>query len=361
MQQGREYLLRRDPKSAVEVLESQLVRINGNPTYLALLREAYHAYIAELHLHKQEAEADKYAHLLFILEHGAGKAKVPAVIMAAAPPPPAEAAPKPTVRAVSDDDPFQDKRKTARDLLVEADQEFSNSRFREAGQHYQQAYQEDRAASKASWPRWAYCKLDFVVDQLNKQSTAYADLDSEVQAALQLAPKLEFGKYLLAEINKRRAAQAATGAKAGDVEVTVRDLGRNADGWQVVETANFRIFHNQPRDLVEQAAKVAEHTRADMLRKWFGATAEPWTSKCELYLHHNGDDYSRATGVPATSPGHSSFQLEGGRVVGRRIDLHCDDINLLVAVLPHETTHTVLAGNFGNSQCHAGPMKAWPS
>ena len=32
----------------------------------------------------------------------------------------------------------------------------------------------------------------------------------------------------------------------------------------------------------------------------------------------------------------------------RRIDLHCDDTNLLVAVLPHEATHVVLAGKFGS-------------
>jgi hypothetical protein len=35
-------------------------------------------------------------------------------------------------------------------------------------------------------------------------------------------------------------------------------------------------------------------------------------------------------------------------VVVRRIDLRCDDPNLLVAVLPHETTHVVLAGQFGD-------------
>ena len=29
------------------------------------------------------------------------------------------------------------------------------------------------------------------------------------------------------------------------------------------------------------------------------------------------------------------------------MDLHCDDANMLVGVLPHETTHVVLAGRFG--------------
>src|SRR5262249_14776256 len=34
----------------------------------------------------------------------------------------------------------------------------------------------------------------------------------------------------------------------------------------------------------------------------------------------------------------------------RRIDLHCDVPTMVQAVLPHETTHTVLAGNFGKFQ-----------
>jgi hypothetical protein len=105
---------------------------------------------------------------------------------------------------------------------------------------------------------------------------------------------------------------------------------------------------------VNQVARAAERTRADMNRKWFGAACEPWTPKCEIYLHATGQDYSRVTGVPGGSPGHSSFHLDGGRVLGRRIDLHCDDPGMLPAVLPHETTHVVLAGKFGEQ-----PVPRW--
>src|SRR5262249_58589309 len=60
-------------------------------------------------------------------------------------------------------------------------------------------------------------------------------------------------------------------------------------------------------------------------------------------------DYSRATGAPTSSPGHSTCVLDGGRVMGRQLDLHCEDsAEMLTAVLPHETTHVVLAGNFGD-------------
>jgi hypothetical protein len=38
--------------------------------------------------------------------------------------------------------------------------------------------------------------------------------------------------------------------------------------------------------------------------------------------------------------------MEGERVLARRIDLHCDDPNMSIGVLPHEVTHVVLAGRF---------------
>src|SRR5262249_551601 len=131
-------------------------------------------------------------------------------------------------------------------------------------------------------------------------------------------------------------------------------LGRSADGWAVAETTNFRIHHNQPRELVEKAAQVAERTRWDMQRKWFGTNGDVWNPKCDLFLHATAHDYNRVTDAPAGSPGHSSFKLGSGPVLSRKIDVHCDNPNVLIAVLPHETTHTVLAGNFGEK-----PVPRW--
>ena len=45
MQQARDYLLRNQPRAAVEILERELPRINGNTLYLTLLRDAYRAYV----------------------------------------------------------------------------------------------------------------------------------------------------------------------------------------------------------------------------------------------------------------------------------------------------------------------------
>ena len=82
-------------------------------------------------------------------------------------------------------------------------------------------------------------------------------------------------------------------------------------------------------------------------KKWFGEPAPPWDEPCDIYLYDTAQDYSLATGRPPQVAGHSSFQEKNGRVVSRRIDLHCDDPNVFIGVLPHETTHVVLAGRFG--------------
>jgi hypothetical protein len=119
----------------------------------------------------------------------------------------------------------------------------------------------------------------------------------------------------------------------------------------VTETTNFLIFHNQNRDLVERAALIAERTRQAMTRKWFGGEGEAWNAKCEIVIHGSASEYSRLTKVPANSPGHTCIKRDpmSFRVIGRRIDLHIENMTgMLEAVLPHETTHVVLAGNFGN-------------
>jgi hypothetical protein len=168
-----------------------------------------------------------------------------------------------------------------------------------------------------------------------------------------MAPRLEdTARWLLREIEERRNSRGAPADVNGPApaDFKLRHGDRNPQGWYVAETANFRIFHNQPRDVVERAARVVEQTRAAMGRKWFAKAGTDWSPRCDLYLHADGKEYSRATGVAASSPGHSRIETEAGRVISRRIDVHCDNPNVLAAVLPHETTHVVLAGNFGKHQ-----------
>src|SRR5437763_17200790 len=56
MRQGRDHLQNGRAKDAIDVLEAQLARINGNAAYLALLREAYAAYLKALQLAHQDEQ-----------------------------------------------------------------------------------------------------------------------------------------------------------------------------------------------------------------------------------------------------------------------------------------------------------------
>lgn len=382
LQQGADFLQRGDPKSAVRVLEEQLPRIGGNPKYLNLLRDSYRAYIVNLKLAKQDAEVERYTQRLKILDPGAvldgTLARGANTINPTPPPPPSKPdtppkaepatkveappkieapAPKVTARGTKDD-PFEgskEDRKKASSLLARAEEAFANHRFGEANDLYSQAYRTDAGVVTESRERWAYCKLERVADRLNQANgtAPFTELEKEARDALQLAPssneKLhDFGTKVLAEIDRRKAGDAATAVK-------VKHFERSGDGWARAETTNFRIFHNESREFAEQAAQIAERTRSSMAGKWFGGFKDDWDPRCDIYIYSTAAEYCKATGVPNGSPGHSSFKTDGPRVLSRRIDLHCEDPkNMLGAVLPHEATHVVLAGQFGEQ-----PIPRW--
>lgn len=375
LETARHHLLQADAQKAVQILEEHLPRINGNPAYLKLLRDSYRTYVKDLWLARQPALAQKYLERLTILDSSAasdptlrGPSPAGMATQKEISPPAAAAKPNtpvPTAVRAKNEDPFDPahqrlpggtpgagKVNLAAQLLTQAENEFSQRRYTQARVLYEQAHQADQKATANCRQRWAYCKLTHVVDQLNQagaKGMALADLQREVQAAVALAPNLgETGKWLLGEIDQRSRVQAQNQSPA-ELPVAIQHWPRNAQGWQVAETAYFRILHNQNRDLAAKVAQVAEHTRRDMYHKWFGGEAPAWQPKCDLYLHATAEDYHRATGVPAQSPGHSRIETDvaGARIVNRRMDLHCDNPTMLQAVLPHETTHVVLAGMFG--------------
>jgi tetratricopeptide (TPR) repeat protein len=235
--------------------------------------------------------------------------------------------------------------------LAQADEEFQKGRYVQAKQLYEAAYHADQKTLEQFRKPYAYCLLDQVVNALNRTPGKVEgpdELSRQVQQALQLAhdlPDLQAqGKGLLKEIDQRRS-----GPMPDEASIGLQHLGRNPQGWLVTETTHFRIFHQQQKEYVEKVALIAERTRVLMSRKWFNQETGAWTPKCELVLHATGSDYSAMTKVPATSPGHSRIESDPGtqRVIGRRMDLRVDNPHLLEAVLPHETTHVVLAGNFG--------------
>lgn len=372
MQQGRECLMQHRAKAAVEVLEGQISRINGNQTYLMLLRDAYRAYIRELRVGGQDTTAQTYLRRLQILEPGAVVDDTP---VAAAPPAPAAPAPAmPATRGVlafgpttspkivargkqaEDDDPFQPSSSAAplrTDALTLAQQAFQKNDYSQAGALFAQAQTGLNSLPAEHREQWAYCKLHQVVSQLNRSPApaSFQELETEVRQAMELAPRLAYARDLLGEIDKRKrtdppAELGHDGLKAP--LVAVRHVEQVVNGWAVAETTNFKVYHHQAHQLAEQAARIAENTRYRMMQKWFGGVGENWCVKCEIFLHVNAQEYSRNTGQAPQSPGHSSFDSPSGPKLYRKIDLRCDDPNLLTAVLPHETTHTVLVGNFGD-------------
>jgi tetratricopeptide (TPR) repeat protein len=401
MESARFLMLAGDTKKAVDVLEEQLPRVNGNSGFLRLLREAYRGRIKDLWLANNAPEAKRHLERLCILEPTANQdasLRPPETTVKVTPGEPkvgplsnlpakffpnwalnsakkdsktAGAPAKPTTvrgkveNVFPDDDPFAPANMRpgsgagaataqARQLLSKAEDEFARRRFPEARALFEQAYQADRSCLDNSRDRWAYCMLNQVVDQLNQPGQtrpALANLEQQVQGAIALAPILEQeGKRLLREIDQRQKTQAAAGSPESAAQLAVHHWGRNKEGWQVAETRYFKVFHKQSREQIENVAAIAEKTRRDMYRKWFGTDEIDWSPKCELILHPTGNDYSRMTGESGASPGHSRIERDpsGQRIVGRRMDLRCDNPGMLEAVLPHETTHIVLAGMFDN-------------
>lgn len=411
LQTARDHLQRGHYLAAVQTLEAKLEIIDAHRDSLRTLRDGYLGLIRELHQSGKTDEVETYVRRLKQLDPGAmlelpsrnapaplapvapapvAPAPVaPAPVAVAPPPTPAAQAPSPftrppntgttpaalaqnsatspapttTVRGVAGADPFAEDNSThlqeARSFLARAEREFADRRYAEALALYDLANALAPKLLNDSRERWAYCKLHAVVQVLNQAggNVPAQELDREVRFAVGMAPdKLQgFGQELLRKIHDRGAGAAPTvqGGGGGDASVEVRHGARQGQ-WALVETANFRLFHNLTPEAAERAIRQAEATRVTMTRKWFNENPAPWVPRCDVYLHATGQDYARATQQSPSVPGHSTIQNEGERILSRRIDLHVDDPNALIGVLPHETTHVVLAGRYGPK-----PLPRW--
>jgi tetratricopeptide (TPR) repeat protein len=272
---------------------------------------------------------------------------------------------EPTVRGVAGTDPFANENSTqmqeARGFLARAEREFADRNYPQALRFYDLTSSLAPKLLGESRDRWAYCKLHGVVIALNQPGTAAnsQELEHEVRDAIAMAPEKlnNFGQELLRKIQDRQAGGSAGSnvapVSAGEFPVEVRHSPRQG-AWALAETANFRLYHNVSQDTAEKALRLAESTRLTMTRKWFNENPAPWNPRCDVYLHATGQEYAHATQQSPSVPGHSTIQNEGERILSRRIDLHVDDPNALVGVLPHETTHVVLAGRFGPK-----PLPRW--
>lgn len=397
MRQARAFLGEKNPQKAVDVLEEQLPKVNGNTEYLVLLRDAYRAYIKDLLLVGKIEPARRYRDRLCILDPSASSDPSLRPTVETPPrdfdPEPAkqpkfvfpnfnklnpfakkEEAKAPTgpdaVRGVADDaivdDPFDRKNQreqliegtkaaSARDFLSRGGLEFKNQRYPEARMYFEQAFQADPASIEACREQWAYCIIKGVSDAMEQPGALpgkLPELQKQVEGAISMAPSkmMVVGQKLLQQLEDRSKRPLITASVT-----RVRHRGQNKEGWQVTETPHFFIFHKQDPAYAERVAQIAESTREAMYRKWFGTDGPDWQPVCELILHPNAAIYSQQTGVPGNSPGHSRIESDPtGRVIARRMDMRMDASGMLEAVLPHETTHVVLAGMFGSA-----PVPRW--
>lgn len=353
LEQGQELVQKGDYAAAVAVLERQVPYIDGNRRYLALLRDAYRGHVRALDKAGDVAGAKKYRGFLEILEPASrpgirgrntpNEAKVSTPTTAA-----------PVHRGkIEDDDPFAETNaagKRGRGLLAKAERAYEERSYEAAARWYAQAERAEPGCVRACEEHWAYCRLFTVAQELNRASgtRSTAELEQEVKQALRMAPRLErFGQGLLGRIKDTGESVETSGDVNTQPPSEVKHTPRGQTGWAVAETANVRLFHALSQDKAEQVVRVAEATRVGMTRKWFGVEPKGWSPRCDIYIHPTGQAYAKATGAPPGSPGHSTISLEGGRVAVRRVDIRGDDPNFLVGVLPHETTHVVLAGQFG--------------
>jgi tetratricopeptide (TPR) repeat protein len=399
MVRARALLNEMQSAKSVEVLEEQLAKVNGNPQYLSLLRDAYRAHIRDLHLAGQPAQAQRYLDRLCILDPNAAKDST-LWPQADSPPRHFEPAPvkeakqllpnwmprltnpfakkeetkpapeqKATIRLLGDntsvEDPFDRKNQrempidagkgeSARDLLARGANEFKLARYSEAKVCFEQAYKNDQGCLEVCKEQWAYCIIKGVTESMELPGVLpgkLPELQKQVEGAIQMAPTkmMAVGQELLTTLSQRAKAVSASPQVQGST-LKVKHLGPNKEGWQVAQSQYFLIFHKQNEEYAQRVAQIAETTRATMYRKWFDSDGVEWQPQCELILHPNATGYTHMTGVPSNSPGHSRIESDpSGRVISRRMDLRHDINGMMDAVLPHETTHVVLAGMFGAS------------
>jgi hypothetical protein len=349
LRQAQDHLKRGEPRQAIEILEARLAWINGNRDYLAALREAYAARLKELQLQKQDAEIPAVLAKLRLYDPSAQLPGFPAESKPAAV---IAIPPQPTGRVPSDDsDPFQQTPVALgpnfAELLRRAELAFNQDRFLEAEELFAKAQAQGPNAAIQSNAHWAYCRLFRVADLLNKNANVdegqLAGLERETAEALAMARDngllAQFGQKVLEQVQVRRSSKGVVTPVSTQVPVA-------SDGWSSNETANFRLFHRQPIDFANRLLQMAEDNRSRLYTKWYGSNPSAWSPRCDIFLHATGADYAQATGKLPQAPGHSTLEVQGGKVVRRRIDLVANHPNLLGGNLPHEIMHVILADLF---------------
>lgn len=287
--------------------------------------------------------------------------------------------------------------------VAAADAAFSAKQYAEAGRLYMVLAQQKKLPESRR-DHLAYCRCAEVVRRINAKPTSaeeWKSIDAEVRQICALSPKNWYADYLrnlTAERSPSRRARpsrkvvvrgsapeepplnpprdetespssppalvaqataqpkpspagAPNSTQAPGTAAPARNSSPAVVGnWQVRETTNFRILHADAA-LADQVAQVVEAAREEQVKRWMGPSAQTsWSPRCDVYVYPSSKSFSRMTGQTEESPGFSTMGMNAGRIVTRRINVRADHPNLVVAILPHEVTHVVLADLFPTQQ-----------
>lgn len=120
--------------------------------------------------------------------------------------------------------------------------------------------------------------------------------------------------------------------------------------WHVADSANFQVCSLESDAEARQVALHCECLRNRLTSTW-NDEAAVWTPRCQVVLHPHVASYLGAVGRGGeVTLGSSLATPTRGPIRARRIDLRTDVDNVLVAALPHELCHLVLADRFRGSK-----------
>jgi tetratricopeptide (TPR) repeat protein len=113
------------------------------------------------------------------------------------------------------------------------------------------------------------------------------------------------------------------------------------DVWKQRHTPHFDVYARN--DLVaERVAEAAEYHFSG-LSAWLGTAPPDWEPRCEIRIHGTREEFRQATGTTGITFAVSHTQLQGQRVLARKLDAFQADPWLLSSTLPHELTHLLIA------------------
>lgn len=164
-------------------------------------------------------------------------------------------------------------------------------------------------------------------------------------------PVLLFTAFMLPAFSFQHAAGAEQTTRHCQAEVCCCSKSYALGGWQVIESANFRVFHIGQGNVANKLVVDCEQQRWTLQKRWLNSAQQAvWTPKCDVYCYPSGKEYARLTKYPAESWGHVDLEIGEGRVWRRRLNLRTDLDGRFTTVAAHELTHVVLADAFCTKQ-----------